>query len=157
MQILHIIVFTLFSIYSVEAAYWQYQNSNQDGYTTLAYFPVIIRQAKPTGSPVQAPAAPIAAQIRTETKTVTAPPVTFTETSTQIQVQVQTQTETQTQIQTQTQTQTETQTVTAPETLRTAFDNANAWCQQYNGPSSNGILDGNGNHLACTPMKPGCP
>jgi hypothetical protein len=37
----------------------QYGNSNNDGYTTLAYFPVIVRQAKPTSAPVVAPPPPV--------------------------------------------------------------------------------------------------
>jgi len=149
MQLLYIITFTLLSVYGAQAGFDGFQPfspfSRNDGYTTLAYWPVVIRQLKPTSAPAPPPARAPAAAVQTNTVTVTAPAIT------------QTQTQTQTLTQTQTETKTETKTETAPEKLQTAFDNANAWCQKYNGPSSNGILDGQGNHLACTPMKPGCP
>ncbi|EWC46786.1 hypothetical protein DRE_04031 [Drechslerella stenobrocha 248] len=72
--------------------------SNQDGYTTLAYFPVIIRQ--PTAVPQ--------------------PPV-------------------------------------VGPNLNSASQNADKACAGANGAGSRGLIDSAGNHIACMPMKPGCP
>ncbi|KAF3921939.1 hypothetical protein ABW20_dc0102373 [Dactylellina cionopaga] len=75
--------------------------SNQDGYTTLAYFPVIIRQ--PTAAPV-------------------APPP-----------------------------------VQQGPNLNSASQNADTACKNANGAGSRGLIDSAGTHIACMPMKPGCP
>ncbi|KAK6355173.1 hypothetical protein TWF696_004291 [Orbilia brochopaga] len=76
--------------------------SNQDGYTTLAYFPVIIRQptAVPQPPGQQQPSGP---------------------------------------------------------NLNTASQNADQACSGANGPGSRGLIDSSGTHIACMPMKPGCP
>ncbi|EPS36388.1 hypothetical protein H072_10118 [Dactylellina haptotyla CBS 200.50] len=75
--------------------------SNQDGYTTLAYWPVIVRQPVATAKPQ--PVQP-----------------------------------------------------SGPD-LNSASKNADQACSNANGAGSRGLIDSSGKHIACAPMKPGCP